>query len=177
MNRPTIITVCGKARHGKNTFADLLKKHSKKRIFQIAYADYLKFIAEKYFGWNGKKDEQGRHLLQQLGTEQARTYNPDIWVNVVIELIKGIGHNYDYVVITDTRFPNEILRWDTKGFDFETVLVSRPGFQSELTEEQKQHPSETALDDYIFDYSIEAKDIEELEKEVIKYVKEWLGED
>jgi hypothetical protein len=172
LSKPVIITVSGKAQHGKNTFADLLQAQSDYDVMQIAYADYLKYVATQYFGWNGKKDIEGRTLLQRLGTEMARVNNPDIWVNIVIELIKGIGNRYDFVVITDCRFPNEIKRWQEEGFKVIPLIVERMDFDNGLTNEQKNHPSEIALEGFEFEYRITAKDTIDLSKEVDYFIKE-----
>jgi hypothetical protein len=176
MNKPIILCICGKARHGKNTFADILKEQSKKNILQIAYADYLKYVARKYFGWDGQKDEKGRTLLQQLGTEDARANNPDVWVDTVIGLVKAIGHKYDYIVTTDCRFPNEINRWEEEGFTVYAIHVERPKFDNGLTEEQKSHESENALNSFDFDYYAEAYDINELKLEVDYFRRVFLNE-
>jgi hypothetical protein len=176
MSKPIILCACGKARHGKNTFADLLKEQSEKNILQIAYADYLKYVARKYFGWDGQKDEKGRTLLQQLGTEEARTNNPDIWVDTVIGLVKAIGYRYDYIITTDCRFPNEINRWKEDGFTVFAIHVERLGFKNKLTEEQKNHASENALNDFNFDYYIEAYNIEGLKDEIDCFRRVFLNE-
>ena len=55
---------------------------------------------------------------------------------------------WDYVLIPDTRFPNEIDYLKNAGFDVLYIRVIRENFESPLTEEQKKHPSEIALDDY-----------------------------
>ncbi len=67
-----------------------------------------------------------RHALQQLGTEWGRKVNPQMWNEAAIRtcktllagdhtysrvggLVKDPGKRYDYAVITDGRFANEIL--------------------------------------------------------------------
>jgi hypothetical protein len=52
---------------------------------------------------------------------------------------------WDFVIIPDCRYPIEL---ETMEENFETVLlrVERPGFDNGLTDEQKNHPSETAID-------------------------------
>ena len=61
---------------------------------------------------------------------------------------------WDYVLIPDTRFPNEIeyvkSSWVGES-DIYTIRVDRPNFDSGATEEQLKHESECALDDYEFD--------------------------
>jgi len=124
----------------------------------IGYGDDLKFTCEKYFGWNGIKDVYGRTVLQKKG-EEARKNNPDTWVNIVIEIIKAFWMQYDYVLIYDFRYPNEINRLLEEGFDTFTVWVNRNDFDNGLLPEQKNHHSETSLLDYKFDHiiSVESK--------------------
>lgn len=43
-----------------------------------SFAHSLKECARKYFFWDGKKDQRGRRLLQTLGTEVGRWYDPEI---------------------------------------------------------------------------------------------------
>lgn len=153
-----IILISGKARHGKDTFAKFLKEglESKgKRVLICHYGDLLKFIASAYLGWNGKKDEEGRKLLQQVGTGLIREKEPDFWVDFIIKMLGYFGNMYDYVLIPDVRFPNEVKRmnqvFDNKVFH---IRVVRPDYISDLTPEQLKHPSETALDNYIPDYEV-----------------------
>ena len=164
-NKPTIITVSGKARHGKDTFSNLLKDkltQKGKRVLRIAYAEYMKYIATQYLGWDGRKNEAGRTLLQQLGTEKVRSKQPDFWVDNVIRLVNVLRSDFDYVIVSDCRYPNEIERWKDEGYEVIPVHVDRPGFESELTEEQKNHISETALDGHEFDFMCTAEDKEQL---------------
>ena len=146
-----VVCISGKARHGKDTFAEYLRGNLEaggNRVLIIHYADQLKFICEKYFGWDGKKDERGRSILQRVGTETARAIDPYIWIKYV-DLFLGIfGRQFDYVLIPDCRFPNEI-DWLRGKYETLSVDISRGGsFDNGLTDEQKNHPSETALDDY-----------------------------
>lgn len=175
-----IILISGKARSGKDTFAMYLKDeiclHGKKPLI-IRYGDILKFICKEYFNWNGEKDEIGRTLLQKIGTDLCRYNNPNIWVNCVIEIIKGLQSNYDYVLIPDTRFPNEIKEWWKTDFDSVTVRIERMNkddteYDNGLSEEQKQHPSETELDDWIFNYYVYNKYVTDLQNAAQGFFKE-----
>jgi len=173
MSKPTIVTFSGKAQHGKTTSANFLGamlKEKGKRVLFASYADYLKYLARQYFCWNGEKDERGRTLLQELGTEKTRHKFPNFWVDNVIGLAKILEDEYDYVIIDDCRFPNEISRWEEEGYRILSFWVNRPNFDNRLTEEQKNHPSETSLVGYGFLAELTAETLEELEGEVSKCV-------
>ena len=148
-----IVTISGLAQHGKDTTASIIKyrfESEGKKVLVIHYADYLKFIAEKYYGWDGSKDAKGRELLQQLGTNKARKRSPDIWVNVVMEFVKAFGEDFNYVLIPDTRFPNEIEVPTKMGYEVFSMWIHRKDFDNGLTPDQKNHPSETSLLDFPF---------------------------
>lgn len=154
-----IILISGKAQHGKDTVGEFLGKYfddRHKSWIRVAYGDAVKFVAEKYFHWDGQKDEAGRHLLQWIGTDKIRHHNPNFWTDFVISMFDAFYNEWDNVIITDCRFPNEIDQirehfLNKKKFSDARVLhfrVIRPNFDNGLTQEQKEHPSETALDSY-----------------------------
>lgn len=151
-----VILISGSAKNGKDTSAFMMKElleKQKKKVLIIHYADNLKLFAKNYFGWSGQKDEKGRGLLQWLGTDIVRKNYEDTWVDMIVALLKGIKTLYDYIIIPDVRFPNEVDKmYDT--FDCVTVRVIRPNFDNGLTEEQKHHPSEVALNDYPMEFEL-----------------------
>lgn len=56
-----VILISGKARSGKDSFANALSKilQSKdKKVLITHYADLLKYVCRQFFDWNGEKDEQ-----------------------------------------------------------------------------------------------------------------------
>lgn len=151
-----VICIGGHAQHGKDSFAGFLKKHLEvlgNDVLTIHYADQLKYICREYFDWNGEKDQVGRTLLQRIGTGFARKRDPEIWIKYVAMFLRVFGEIYDYVIIPDCRFSNEI-DWVYGEYDCLTVHIDRPDFDNGLTEDQKNHPSETALDDYPFNINV-----------------------
>lgn len=169
-----IILISGKMGHGKDTFANFLKEHLEKlnkKICILHYGDYLKYCLSQYYNWNGKKDQAGRSLLQHFGTEVVRAKDPDFWVNTIINLINVLYDEWDYFLIPDTRMENEIelikeafqgkvstVRIERYNGDFSRYL--NPTFSPE----QHTHISETALDNYYFDYYIENFTLSEFKK-------------
>ena len=153
-----VILFSGKAQHGKDTSSLMLKEimeNDNKKVLICHYADLLKYICKTFFNWNGEKDDIGRSILQRVGTDVIRKQNPDYWVSFISGFLNMFSNEWDYILIPDCRFPNEIQKMIDDGFKVFSVRVNRTDFESELTEEQKRHVSETALDNYIFDYYID----------------------
>jgi hypothetical protein len=123
-----------------------------------------------------------RLLLQLLGTECGRQIlHPNIWVNALFADYKNkeeIGlYDGGYLdgqeayrvdksnwIITDVRFPNEAKAIKDRG----GIVIRVDRLKSELSLfNASQHESETALDDYEFDYVIDNDgSIEELVEKV-----------
>lgn len=175
-----VITISGHAQNGKDISAVLISdalKADNNRVLITHYADLLKYICRTYLGWNGIKDESGRTLLQSVGTDIVRKKNPDYWVDFTAFILESFYDLWDYVIIPDTRFPNEITVLKDKGFDVAHLKIVRPGFENKLTSEQKEHSSETALDNMIPDYCIKNDGtLKDLSKKLKTWVKESLYE-
>jgi hypothetical protein len=85
-----------------------------------------------------------RLFLQRLGTEAIRNgIHEQAWVNA---LFADYSDNSSWLV-TDMRFPNEVASIKERGGI--TLRINRPNVV------QLDHPSETLLDNYEFDYVIE----------------------
>jgi len=165
ISKPVIITFSGKARHGKDTALEIAKQHLEgqgKKVACAGYADYLKEIATSNYGWDGEKGEKGRTLLQSVGSDyRAKDY--DFWVNHLINQAESSYSGYDYILIRDARYLNEIFRWEEEGYYSYNIHVERPNFHNGLTSEQQSHTSEISLDDYTFDIYVKAEDLESLD--------------
>lgn len=175
-----ILLISGKAQHGKDTVASSLQnKLTKdgKKVLVTHYADLLKFICTNYFGWNGEKDEAGRQLLQYVGTDVIRKQNPTLWVDFVGTMLTYFQSNWDYVIIPDCRFPNEIEEMKKYFHSTIHIRVYRENFENSLTEEQKNHPSEVALDDYPADWwFINGGTLEDIDADIAEFVDKRLYE-
>ena len=154
-----VVCIAGKARSGKDSTAFFIKQHLEalgKSAIIVHYADFLKYVCKHYFDWDGKKDANGRTLLQSVG-ERAREFNSYFWVRTLKEIIEYTLPQYDYILIADVRYPEEIEYW-IEDYDYEVfcIRVVRDAV-NDLTPEQKNHPSEVSLDDYdeVFNYRVE----------------------
>ena len=193
-----IILVSAHARHGKDTIAELMRNslESKgERVLICHYADLLKYICKTFFNWDGVKDDKGRTILQHVGTDVIRERQPDFWVDFIIKILDLFSDEWDYIIIPDTRFPNEIEEMkfhyrkptsiadkymeQLQGFKCEmvdTIRINRPNFDSGLSIDQLNHPSECALDNYEFDHYITNDGtIEELEIKIKKLVDKLMN--
>lgn len=152
MEEKLLVLVSGKAGSGKDAFVAGLRDAGME-FKSMAFADALKDMALSY-GWDGRKDERGRRLLQDLGMAWRR-YDPKYWIRRVqskVPLYPGS------VVVSDCRFLNEIVDMQLFGecffFHVVTVRVERPGYDNGLTGETAVHESETNLDGLSFDMTV-----------------------
>lgn len=144
-----VICISGKAGSGKDTCARMLEADLQAngcKVLLVHYADLLKFICRTFFDWNGEKDEAGRSLLQHVGTDVIRREDPDYWVRFIADVLRWFPCEWDYVLLPDARFPNEINVLRERGFDVTHIRVVRDGYTGSLTGEQMAHASETSLD-------------------------------
>jgi len=95
-----------------------------------------------------------REFLQRLGTDAIRDgLHTNAWVNALMADYRKIDYNddeqpeYPNWIITDTRFPNEAEAIKKAGGI--VIRVDRPGVKP-----INDHPSETGLDKWDFDYKI-----------------------
>ena len=154
-----VVCVSGHAGNGKDSAAWVLERiitNGGETAVIVHYADMLKFICSTFFGWNGEKDKYGRALLQYVGTEVFRAEDENYWVNLMLSILRAVAKEniWDYVIIADCRFPNEIDSMK-KEFGAKHLRIVRPGYDNGLTPEQQAHFSETALDDYPVDILID----------------------
>ena len=96
-----ILGLAGYAGSGKTSIAAEVGRRN--NYVMLAFADEVKKIAIQSFGWDGNKDTRGRRLLQILGTEAGRDYDPDIWINRLYSQIM----KHRRIIVHDVRFDNE----------------------------------------------------------------------
>lgn len=114
-----------------------------------------------------------RLLMKLIGTDCGRTIlHPNIWVNSLMSHYKMYSYadaqagtseikklyKYPNWIITDVRFPNELKAINDR--DGITIRLIRPermnyfGTKILTGKPEQEHESETALDDYEFDFTI-----------------------
>ncbi|MEG1495066.1 MAG: hypothetical protein RR047_00705 [Bacilli bacterium] len=174
-----IYLISGKARHGKDTLGTYLNKCYNLRgkkgiIMHISYP--LKRYAIDYFGWNPDKESKPRELLQKLGQEIIKDTlkKPDFLVDRIIEDIEILSNFFDVFFITDIRLPEEITKLKGRFKEAISIHINRPGFISEeLSIEENNHITETALDNYTnYDYNIINLTLEQLEEDAEKIIRD-----
>lgn len=157
----TLFAISGKARAGKNTVASLIEKHSgwpeKTKI--VALADPMKriiksmfpeasesclfgpselrstIISNKYLDKNGKSLTY-RQALIDLGAF-GRQYNPDIWLNCLVEDARNSIDKHVYIV-SDVRFINEFKFLKAAGFTMIRVLRDDAAQIDDISETQQE---------------------------------------
>ena len=158
-----VILISGKSGSGKDQLSDYIKaklEQRNNRVLTIHFGDPVKFFLQKYYNWNGIKDEHGRYLLQHLGTDTVRKHFPTYWGMLVSKFIAATHEDWDYVIIPDLRFINELNAVCRYNKDVVTVRINRydenhePYINPALTEEQAAHISECELDDYAADWFV-----------------------
>ena len=171
---PTIYLMCGKAKHGKDTFSAFLKKayeDNGKKIIVTQLSKYIKYYAREMTGWDLSEETKPRELLQQLGTSVIREYlqKDDLFINRMIDYIDVFSCFYDAIIISDVRLKKEIQDLKASYPNAKVVHIIRPDFDNGLTEEQKKHKTEIDLDDFT-DYDVEIVNttLEKLEEDAKK---------
>jgi hypothetical protein len=173
-----IIGINGYAGSGKDTVGTILQQIDKDSHWEIKkWAGKLKQVAELLTGipvekfedqefkktnlgkqWNDRINNpmSVRDFLQKLGTEGLRDgLHTNTWVNALMADYRCVpadrapnGWDCDNWIITDTRFPNEAQA--IKDADGIIIRVTRPGIGP-----VNDHPSETGLNQWKFDYEIQ----------------------
>lgn len=175
---PFIFIISGKARHGKDTVAKMIRSYYERvglNTINLQYSTPIKEYAKKISNWDGSEETKPRELLQLLGTELIRQKIDFLFfVKRLISDIKVYSYFYDIITISDARAKVEL---DIPRQELKKVIiinVNRPTLESELTKTEQKHYTETDLDDYTnYDYKIiNDGTIEELEEKVIDIMED-----
>jgi len=164
-NRVVVMGLSGYARAGKDTVGQIILNLGR-GWERMSFADPMREAlyrlnptitaggvettlagAVNVFGWEKLKSASAdiRPLMQRLGTEVGREmFGKNFWIDYALDNLPDGA----MVVFTDVRFPNEADA--IKALGGEVWRVNRQGFGA-----ANAHESETAMDDYEFDYVID----------------------
>lgn len=192
-----VIGVSGKARSGKDTFAEMLSKELNKEAFppyvMMAFAHELKTRCQAAFDlsyeqlWGDEKEEQdkryprpwhdpkegfwtAREIMQEYGAFY-RSIDSQFWIKNLFRVAEQ--KEYKNVIITDVRYRNEADYILEHG-----GVVLRVERENKDSVHNESHPSEIELDDYKkFTFTVVNNwTLEVLEKtagEVVQLLKEF----
>lgn len=101
-------------------------------------------------------------ILQKVGMD-FRATDPDYWIKKVdAKIHESIEDEPEIAIITDVRFPNEAAYIkENSGYTVEVRRLVKDGdklYQYVDPGRDPKHPSETALNDYNFDFVIQCRD-------------------
>ena len=163
-----IVGISGKARSGKDTFAEMLQIELNKTTYPpfvaMAFAHELKTRCQAAFDlsyeqlWGDEKELEdkrypkpwhdpdvgnwtAREIMQEYGAFY-RKIDPEFWIKNLFKVAEA--KEYNNIIITDVRYTNEA----------DYILHKEGGYVIRVEREGKddvhnmQHPSEIQLDDY-----------------------------
>ena len=159
-----IILISGKAHSGKGTVAQLIRRilnrKEIRKVILCSLSTYIRDIAKNDFYWDGIDTLESRIFMGEvyrIGTDfypyhmARRVWERDIEpfankdTTVIVESFRELV-NYDYF---------NILLQEGKIDSISTIRVIRPNFNSIKNNEFEKHVSESDLDDFNFDYTVE----------------------
>ena len=164
-----VYLLCGKARSGKDTIANIMKEKLEKegkKVCEIAIMRTLKGYLKDYFGWDGKDETKPRTLLQEMGQDILMDI-PNFHVNRICEDIEILSKYFDVFIVPDVRMVHEIEEFRKRFSDVTVIGVVKENYVSPLTGEQSNHITERDLDNYKdYDYEIVNSTIDKLKIDV-----------
>lgn len=172
----------GKSRSGKDTVAELIRKHSSFPIAIVGFGDELKQHCAMLFP---KVDNhmKPRDMYEHFG-EACREIYQDVWVDQLedrVEQLKQIGL-CSHFVINDLRQPNEHQWCLDNGYTIIKVVADDTertirAFGTDSTFSLTNH-SERFIDDLDYDFVISnSYSKEALENQVIQLLKIMEGQE
>lgn len=171
-----LFIICGKSGSGKNTAAGIIKEYYEKRnknVLITEFSKYLKMYASEIIGYDPKLDEKPRKFLQQLGSKiRNDLFSNTFLSDRIIQDLKIYEEYFDYVVLSDSRMPNEI---DQIKILYESTVIKLENYfgENKLDNDEKNHETEVLLDEYEnYDYIVKNITLENLKEEIIKIIEE-----
>jgi len=146
----TVILISGYKRSGKDTVADMIADKVK-NPYRLSYAAAMKDILADTLGLTleeleDKKNDsnyQHRSYLQRFGQKAKEYFGENCWGDIVGRTIQHLPDD-SVIIISDFRMPIEAIEGAI------TVRVT-----NDRVKNNDKHISETALDNFEFDYLIQ----------------------
>jgi hypothetical protein len=172
-----IILLGGKANSGKDSAAEFIDEYYRSRgldVVNIQIAYYIKMYAKEIAKWDGDNDTKPRQLLQDLGTELIRKQIDEyFFIKRIIQDIDIYSRYFDIITISDGRLPEELAAVKLAYPETVTVHVTRPGYSSKLSKDQKAHVTESLVDEIEYDLDlVNDGTLEEFQTKCIELVRE-----
>ncbi len=161
-----IIGFGNRAQNGKDTAGEavknyydnqtaLLRQHGLAGGLKVSIVKFAEALYKECREKHGMK-EKDPVLLQNVGMSR-RQEDSEYWVKRAFESIP-IGTNV--AIFTDVRFLNEAANIKSKGGHLIKVTrLNEDGSRYVASDRPSDHPSETELDDYNYDYHIVSKHV------------------
>lgn len=171
-----IILLGGKANSGKDSTAEYIDEYYRSRgldVVNIQIAYYIKMYAKQIAHWDGDNETKPRQLLQDLGTELIRKQIDEyFFIKRILQDIDIYSRYFDVITISDGRLPEEFASIKVAYPETVTVHVTRPNYNSCLSKKQKEHVTESLVDDIEYDYDIvNDGTLDDLQKKAIELVQ------
>lgn len=171
-----VYLICGKARSGKDTAADIIKEKltdSGYKVCNIQIMRTLKGYLKDYFNWDGSEENKPRRLLQNMGTELIREKlnMPNFHIDRLTEDIKVLSNYFEVFIVDDIRLVSEIEEIKRRFNNVTSIGIEKENYISPLSESEEKHITEHDLDNYDkFDYKIINSTKELLEEEITRII-------
>ena len=172
-----IIFLGGKANSGKDSSAEFIDEYYRSRgldVVNIQISYYIKMYAKEIAKWDGDNETKPRQLLQDLGTELIRKQiDENFFIKRILQDIDVYSRYFDIITISDGRLPEEFAAVKLAYPETVTVHVTRPGYSSKLSKDQKAHVTESLVDEIEYDlYLVNDGTLEEFQTKCIDLVRE-----
>ena len=148
IDKPILLLLSGKARSGKDTFAELVREevelgntdiHTDVAI--LAFADILKDVCRRNHYYENKTED--RDILINIG-DDMRQIDLHVFARPIAHLATiYLKMGYKLIIVTDVRYKDEYDFMDENvEADVITVQVSSPFDLQGVSEFAKKHPTE-----------------------------------
>lgn len=177
-----VFLLSGKASSGKDLLGKYIKEEfdsKKENACILRLTAPLYEYAKNYFSWDGNLEEKPREFFQEMGIEiiKNKLGKKYFLVNRLCEDIDILKNFFDVFIITDGRLIEEFLELKRRIPDIKIIHIIRENYDNHLSEKEKNHITETDLDNYkYYDYTIYNTSKKKLKEEAVKIVRDSEGE-